>query len=58
MTALTVIKNFDVFEDGALCLFSIREGLQVNQFRFQAVEEALGDGVDAPMSNFSPIGRI
>ncbi len=41
MQASFVVKNFDVFEDCHLCLFSSFKGLTVNQLSLDRFPEAL-----------------
>ena len=49
MAALAVVEDLDVLEDGGPGLLPGGPGLAVQQLGLEGGEEALGDGVDAPM---------
>ena len=49
MAASPVVEDFDEFEDRLSCLRPGREATRVDALGLQGGEEALGDGVDAPM---------
>ena len=46
-----VVEGLDVIEDGGPRVLSGRERVAAEQILLEGGEEALGDGVDAPMSS-------
>jgi hypothetical protein len=49
VSSLAVVERLDVVEDGRGEIASARPGLAVHELLLQSREEALGDGVDAPI---------
>jgi hypothetical protein len=58
VSSLAVVEGFDVLEDGGAEIASAGPWLAVNELLLDRCEEALGDGVDAPIVVKSVMGRV
>jgi hypothetical protein len=57
VAALAVVEDLDVVKDLGAKLGLGRPGAAVDELLLERREEALGDGVDAPMSRRIAVGR-
>ena len=57
MEPLTVIKDFDVFEDGGPCLRQVAEGLAMDQLGFESAPKRFDIGVVITVSTGTHAGE-